>query len=240
MTFPTRGLRIAFLFGLAAVAASVAFRAAGRPYGVLLVSSMAIVAAFALVHGARELQAALLPSFVRRRLAGLQPPRPDAPFDVRAASWAGRLRAFERLLSIHDRYRDDEPPEDLAAAARSLMGEMADAYPLADAGQRQRMRALLSANPRFAWEVDVPRVEPAADLRRRLVRYSLVDQQPDWRDAVLELDDILRSGAAAGLDVAAVLRDVAALSSDEAVDPGRSTRQSLLGAAEARTRVRTG
>jgi hypothetical protein len=240
LRFTTRGLRIAFLFGLAAVAASAAFRAVGRPYGILLMSSMGIVAAFGLVHGARELQAALLPSFVRRRLAGLPPSRPDAPFDVRAASWADRLRAFDRLLSVRGGDGDDEPPEDLAAAARSLMGEMADAYPLADAAQRRRMRALLSAAPRFADAVDVPRIEPSADLRRRLVRYSLVDQQGDWRDAVLELDDILRSGAPAGLDVSAVLRDVAAMSSDESVDPSRSTRQTLLAAAEERNRERTG
>ena len=235
-----RALRIAFLFGLAMVAAAVAYREAGRPSAFLLMLSMAIVAAFGLVHGAREVRAALLPQHVRRRLAGLPPPGPGAPFDVRAASWADRLRAVERRGSIRDGSRDDEPPEDLAEAARSLMGEMADAYPLVDDGQRRRMRALLSAAPRVAEAVDVPHVDPAVDLRRRLVRYSLVDQQPDWRDAVLELDDILRAGAAAGLDVAAELRDAAALSSGEAADPGRSTRQTLLAAAEARTRERTG
>jgi hypothetical protein len=234
-----RALRIAFLFGLAAAAVSLALRAPPRPSALLLMLAMAIAAAFGLVHGAREVQAVLLPLLVRRRLAALLPPGPDAPFDAHAASWADRLRAIERVLSIRGEDDDDDPPEDLAAAARSLMGEMADAYPLVDEGQRRRMRALLSAAPRVARAVDVPRVSPAADLRRRLFRYSLVDQQPDWRDALVELDDILRSGESAGLDLVAVLRDAAALSSDEAMDPGRSTRQTLLTAAAARSRDRT-
>jgi hypothetical protein len=65
-------------------------------------------------------------------------------------------------------------------------------------------------------------------LRQHLILFSMKDQGRDSRDALLTLQEIVREADTAGVDKAAALREVAAMSSSTNRYGMGSTRDMLL------------
>jgi len=61
-----------------------------------------------------------------------------------------------------------------------------------------------------------------------LILFSINDQGRDSRDALLTLQEICQNARTAGLEIAPVLREIAAMSSDADKYGMGSTRQMLL------------
>lgn len=109
-------------------------------------------------------------------------------------------------------------------------------YANADSQERFRLRALYDEREPFGLTMALPRpADSAESLRLNLLAYSLLDQRPDWRDAMLWLHDLLAEAEAAGVAVAPILTEVAALSNQSADHWRMSTRDQLIAAAQMRS-----
>ena len=147
-------------------------------------------------------------------------PIAQRPVDVAHPGWAGPLRA-------------GAPPLDEAGvrstAERLLGGGLIAAYGQGPEETRAAIRRLFTEYRSFAWAATWS--EPGtsvAGLRQQLMLFSMQDQGRDGRDALLALQEICRAAAAAGVDPATVLREVADLSSRADRYGLGSTRDLLL------------
>jgi len=166
------------------------------------------------------------------------------------AQWVARLQPIEeRLRPIatrgvdilatgwRERLRARRPPDEAALGeeaavreeAHALLGELVEAYPKADEAGRAAIRRLMREFPRFAWAatLSVPRTT-ADGFHARLVHFAMADQGPDPRDATMWIDRITLDAQDAGLDVPAILREVAGLASHEDPYGWGSTAEWLL------------
>ena len=132
---------------------------------------------------------------------------------------ATRPVALSELASLGDRYRERNPLDEAGVrqAAVALLTEILEAYPRLKCAERIELRALFDQHRALGWAAGflLPTGTAAdiATLRRQLLLFSLLDQGPDSRDALLWLRDLCRQP---GVDCAALpelLREVAALSS---------------------------
>jgi hypothetical protein len=113
--------------------------------------------------------------------------------------------------------------------AETLLAELSAAYAQGPEETRTAIRRLFAECRSFAWAALWSRqVAGADDLRQRLILFSMQDQGRDSRDALLTLQGICSEAAAAGVDAAPMLREVAALSSTVNRYGMGSTRDMLL------------
>jgi hypothetical protein len=141
------------------------------------------------------------------------------PVDITRPGWLERLQA-------------GAPPLDEAGvrdAAEKLLAEMIAAYAQGTDHTRAAIRRLFQEYPSLAWAatLSVPRTT-IDGLRQHLILFSINDQGRDSRDALLTLQEICQDARTAGLEIAPVLREIAAMSSDANKYGMGSTSQILL------------
>jgi hypothetical protein len=146
-------------------------------------------------------------------------PIAQRPVDVTRPGWVERLRAGAVPLDEAG-VRDD---------AEKLLGALISAYPQGTEETRAAIRHLFAAYRSFAWAaaLSTPRTS-AYGVRQHLILFSMQDQGRDSRDALLTLQGICREAAAAGVDTAPVLLEVAAMSSSANRYGMGSTRDMLF------------
>jgi hypothetical protein len=151
--------------------------------------------------------------------------------DLSRPGWVEKLRALKPLPEPW------QPALDRAGVreeADTLVAEIIDRYAAGSGAEREAIRALFSKFDSFGWAVTLPHEPMNSELlRKTLLLFSIKDQEKDWRDAIVWLDGICARAAAAGLPLAKMLAEAAALSSD--VPPfgqRRSTRKMLADYAE--------
>ena len=153
------------------------------------------------------------------KLDQLLQPIANRPVDITRAGWLERLRA-------------GVPPLDEAGArdtAETLLAEILAGYAQGTVQTRAAIRQLFQQHKSFSWAatLSVPRTT-SDGLRQHLILFSIIDQGRDSRDAWLTLQELCQGGKAAGLDLAPVLREVAAMSSHVNKSGMGSTSQMLL------------
>ena len=141
------------------------------------------------------------------------------PVDITRPGWLDRLRA-------------GVPPLDEAGVrehAEQLLGELISAYAKGGEETRSAIRRMFAEYRSFAWAaaLSTPRTS-VEGLRQHLILFSMKDQGRDSRDALLTLQEIVREAGTAGVDKAAALREVAAMSSGTNRYGMGSTRDMLL------------
>jgi hypothetical protein len=123
------------------------------------------------------------------------------------------------------------PPSPLDEAgvrgeAEILMASILGAYGDGDASLRASIRQLLADAQSFAWWTGVSLPPTTVDgFKKRLLRISAMDRQIDPRDVLSQVHELCAKAQSAGVETVTILREVAALSSDE---PNGWTRSILL------------
>ena len=114
-------------------------------------------------------------------------------------------------------------------AAERLLAELIGAYAQGTDHTRAAIRRLFREYRSLAWAatLSVPRTT-IEGLRQHLILFSITDQGRDSRDALLTLHEICQDAKTAGLEIAPVLREIAAMSSDADKYGMGSTSQMLL------------
>jgi hypothetical protein len=134
------------------------------------------------------------------RLDAVLAPIAHRPVDIADPRWADRLVAGPAPM--------DEAG--VRGPAEAALRELLHRYAEGDAETRAALRDLLRRHPSFRWAVHLP----DADLRTQLIHLSLRDQGSDTRDELLALQALCADARRAGVDVGAVLAQVAEMSSD--------------------------
>ena len=146
-------------------------------------------------------------------------PIADRPVDVTDPHWVARARSLD-------------PPLDRAgvrAEVEQLLTELVGGYVNGDDATRSALRRLFHDHTAFSWATGWAEQQPGAEgIRRRLVLFSLRDQEQDSRDALLTLQAICDEAAASTVDLDALLREAAELSSTVDRYGMGSTRELLL------------
>ena len=163
-----------------------------------------------------------LPEDCELRIANLDrllQPIANRPVDITRPGWIEHLQAGPRPL-------DEAGASD---TTETLLAEIITAYAQGTTATRADIRRLFQTYRSFAWAatLSVPRTTPDG-LRQHLLLFSIIDQGRDSRDALLTLQDICRVAKGAGLELAPILREVAAMSSNENKYGMGSTNQMLL------------
>lgn len=80
------------------------------------------------------------------------------------------------------------------AEAERALADAVDAYLASDSEAREEIRELFRKNRAFAWATRLPFPPDSIDrFRRHLAHFSILDQYPDYRDALLWFRDLRRS-----------------------------------------------
>ncbi len=141
------------------------------------------------------------------------------PVDIMSPGWIER--AHSRGPALDEAGARQE--------AETLLAELSAAYAQGPEETRAAVRRLFAECRSFAWAASWSRqAEGVAGLQQRLILFSMRDQGQDSRDALLELEGICREAAAAGVDVAPMLREVSAWSSTANKHGMGSTHDMLL------------
>lgn len=159
-------------------------------------------------------------------------------FELRVRALEQRLRPIaERRIDITEpgwveRARQHPRPLDEAGMRReaeALLAELVQFYRTAEAPERQAARVLFSEYRAFEWAASLPASPTTEDgFRQQLLLFSLKDQGPDSRDALLMLQHLCRRAREGGVSTMPILRKVAELSSDVNKYGMGSTREMLL------------
>jgi hypothetical protein len=156
------------------------------------------------------------------RIVGLEErlqPIARRPVDITQPDWLDHLRV-------------GVPPLDEAGVREQmeqLLGELIPAYAKGGDETRSAIRRIFAECGSFAWAAALSTRRTSMEgLRQHLILFSMKDQGQDGRDALLTLQEIVREAATAGVDKAAVLREVAAMSSSTNRYGMGSTRDMLL------------
>ena len=153
------------------------------------------------------------------KLEELLQPIANRPVDITRPGWLERLQA-------------GLPPLDEAGVrdtAERLLAEILAAYAQGTFEARAAIRRLFQKHPSFAWAATLSVPWTTMDgLRPHLILFSIDDQGRDGRDALLALQRICQDARGAGLEIAPVLQEIAAMSSNEDKYGMGSTRQMLL------------
>ena len=146
-------------------------------------------------------------------------PIADRPVDITKPGWGLRLTQSPHPL--------DEA--DVRVEAETLLHELISFYRAGVEDDREALRKLFGEYRAFAWAASLP-FEPTTEenFRQHLLLFSMKDQGRDGRDAILLLQDLCKRASDAGVNVAPVLKEVAALSSDQNKFGMGSTKGMLL------------
>ena len=157
--------------------------------------------------------------FRMMELEELLQPIAKRPVDITRPDWLERLQAGVSPL-------DEAGVRD---ATERLLAEILAAYAQGTVQTRATIRRLFQQYPSFSWAatLSVPRTT-IDGLRQHLILFSIKDQGRDSRDALLTLQEICQDARNAGLEIAPVLREIAAMSSDENKYGMGSTSQMFL------------
>jgi hypothetical protein len=83
---------------------------------------------------------------------------------------------------------------DVRAEAEKALSDAVDAYLRGSADERERIRELFRKNHAFAWATRLPFPADSAErFRKHLAHFSILDQFPDSRDALLWFSDLRKS-----------------------------------------------
>jgi hypothetical protein len=97
----------------------------------------------------------------------------------------------------------------------ALLGEIIDAYRIADGAGRDAIRQLWTRHRSFAWAATLPFTPLSAErFRDHVALFSIADQGRDTRDAILALAALCDAARTAGVAIEAALREGVELSSD--------------------------
>lgn len=103
----------------------------------------------------------------------------------------------------------------VAVEAAAALEMLLDAYETGGSPTRAEVRGIFGEFPNFRWAVHLPQQwESEAELRRRLVHVSAMDQGADPRDELMTIWWLCNQARALGIAVEPVLREVAGMSSD--------------------------
>jgi hypothetical protein len=153
------------------------------------------------------------------KLEELLQPIAKRPVDITRPGWLERLQA-------------GPPPLDEVGArdtAETLLAEILAAYAQGTAPMRASVRRLFQKYPSFAWAATLSVPWTTMDgLRQHLILFSIDDQGRDGRDAWLALQTICQDAKGVGLEIAPVLQEIAAMSSNEDKYGMGSTSQMLV------------
>ena len=132
-------------------------------------------------------------------------PIAQAPVDTSDPGWVDAMRAAPPptvQAGIHDE-------------AQATLREVIDGYAGGDDVTRQAVRGLFERYSSFRWAVHFPRpADTAETFRLHLLHLSARDQVPDTRDELLLLRDLHEQATTAGVNIAPIVREVAAISAD--------------------------
>ena len=162
-------------------------------------------------------------------LAGWE--RRMSDLDARLRPIAKRPIAFSDLKLIGFRKRRPHPLDEagIRPEAEALLEELLDAYRDGEEPTRAAIRGLLKSCSSFTWAAALPYPPTTeAGFRRHLLLFSMEDQGRDTRDAIMWLQDLCKRAGEAGVVIGSILREIAALSSDENKYGMGSTRGLLL------------
>ena len=110
----------------------------------------------------------------------------------------------------------------------SLLRELIAVYRESSEDIRTTLRRFFVQYRSFAWAASLPSSPRTAQgFRERLLLFSLKDQGRDPRDALLDLQHLCREARDGCVDVAPILTEIAALSSDVKRSNMGSTREML-------------
>jgi hypothetical protein len=141
------------------------------------------------------------------------------PVDINDPDWLNKLTQGPRPLD-----QAGVRPE-----AEAILGSLLEAYRIEGHCVRASIRSLLAQNPSYTWATGVQQPPTTEEgFRLHLLHISAVDQAQDLRDMLSNLHDICAKAKAAGVDTAPIVREVAALSSDEQKSSMGSIRSILL------------
>jgi hypothetical protein len=146
-------------------------------------------------------------------------PIADRPVDITLPGWGERLVKTPQPLD-----QTGVRPE-----MESLLRELTAVYQKTSEDVRVALRKLFADYRAFAWAASLPsKPRTAEGLRDQLLLFSLKDQGRDSRDALLELQHLCHEARNSGVDAAPILKEVAALSSEENKFKMGSTKEMLL------------
>jgi hypothetical protein len=138
--------------------------------------------------------------------------------DERLRPIATRPVAFSDLKAITLLAEAQSPLDEAGVRFETdaLLKALAAEYQSSDEETRKAIRRLFTCYQNFAWAASF-RVSPSTKIgfRQDLIRFSMLDQGKDSRDALLALRALCEQAQAAGIDLKPILREVAELSSDE-------------------------
>lgn len=110
----------------------------------------------------------------------------------------------------------------------SLMEEILTDFPNVTASQRSAIINVYR-NHHLGWICTIgTRIETSSDFEKSLLLFVIVDQGKDTRDAILELNHIVKQGKLLQLPVSTILKKVSKLASTKDVYGWGSTRDLLL------------
>jgi hypothetical protein len=122
---------------------------------------------------------------------------------------------LETLMNLGATIEADLARLDVEDQATEAVKAIVELYATGDETTRARLRSLFARYTSFRWAARLPRDFSTADeFRARLLHLSARDQGADPRDEILTLQSLCDRARQIGLDIDAVLDEVAALSSD--------------------------
>jgi hypothetical protein len=114
-------------------------------------------------------------------------------------------------------------------AEETLLRTIIDLYAVGDVAERAAVRDLFRRYTSFRWGAHLPRDWSTRDeFRARLILLSAHDQGADTRDEILTLQHTCNEARRFGIDVAPILDEVAAMSSDVDLYGMGSMREVIL------------
>ena len=117
------------------------------------------------------------------------------------------------------------------AEAEQLLRTLLASYVTGDDDTRSAVRAMLERYPSFRWVANLSWEPTEECVRLHVLHLSARDQAADPRDEILTLNDLCAKAREAGIEIAPILREVAAISSEVDRYGMGSTRRLLLSGA---------
>ena len=157
------------------------------------------------------------------KLDGALRPIAERPVDISDATWLRRAYASRPLEEAV-----------IKSEAEALLESILRRYSVSDETTRIAIRRLFERYSSFRWASSLACAPTTAEgFRLHVLHLSVRDQATDARDELLALRYVCAQAAKSGVDIAPILNDVAALSSDVDKYGMGSTKRFLLDASHA-------